>query len=243
MRFVILCLSCLCLILSGCATPAQTEETEPAIPVPTQFPVSAQFRLEAGRHWQSIAEDAARALVFGMRGQRCGPGRNCRPLYVLASETETTFSRAFTNALITALVTQNVTVTNTPDNALTLNIDVQSLKFGYGDKLEPDQKVRPLMPNLWVATPEPRETNPNLVHLFPSRAAHCEIFVTLSVLDGARYVARNSQTYYISAHDLRLYEQRICSRLNPCEGGITKGSISIVGDPQKPDSQKPNQEK
>jgi len=243
MRFFIFCLSCL--LFSGCAVlPSAVDEgaeiaeslPEPALPVPAQFPVSPQFRLEAGRHWQSIAQDSARALVSRMRGLRCGPGMDCRMLYVVAPEVETDFSRAFTNALITALVTQNIAVSSAPDSALMLHIDVQSLKFGYGDKAEADQRVRSLMPNLWASTT--RETTPGNI-LFSSRAAHSEIFVTLSVLDGARYAARNSEVYYVSADDLRLYEQRICSRLNPCEGGITdanplppkKGEISIVGKP------------
>jgi len=227
-------LFCLILFLSACAANPVAEEVEPAIPaipVASQFPVSSQFRLEAGKHWQSIAEDAARALAQGLRGKRCGPGRNCRTLYLAAPEIDTTFSRAFSNALITALVSQGINVSNSPENALILHLDVQALKFGYGDKLEPERKVRPLAPNLWVFAPEARESSAKLIDLFPSRAAHGEIFVTLSVLDEARYVTRSSQTYYINAHDFRLYEQRICSRLNPCETAA-KGTIVITGDPK-----------
>jgi len=244
LRFFALCL----FGLAGCALPANDETTAenteppaPYLPVPTQFPVSLQFRLEAGRHWQSIAEDAASALARGMRRFRCAPGQGCRPLHVVAPVVETRFSRIFTESLVTALVSQGIEVTSVSDGALLLHIDVHSLKFGYGDKAGNDQNVRQLMPNLWASGTGEREQVPVAPQLFSSRSAHCEIFVTLSVLDGSRYVARNSQLYYVNAEDLRLYEQRICSRLNPCEGGTTegkpfaippqKGTLKIVGEP------------
>ncbi|MDR1848741.1 MAG: hypothetical protein LBQ75_01735 [Zoogloeaceae bacterium] len=231
LRFPLLCLCCLA--LAGCSylsfisdwwRKEEPPPPEPYLPVPTQFPISSQFRLEAGKHWQSIAEDSARALVHGMRRHRCMPGKGCRPIYIAMPEVETWFSRIFVESLITALVSQNVEITKVPDAALALHIDVNSLKFGYGDKAGSDRKVRQLMPNLWASNTESREPTPVSPQLFPARSSHCEIFVTLSVLDGARYITRNSQLYYVSTEDLRLYEQRICSRLNPCEGGKTEGS-------------------
>lgn len=190
---------------------------KPSLPVPVRLPETSQLKLEAARHWQQIAQDSARLLTEGLRGKLCAPGKNCRALQLASPQRETEFSRVFGNALVSALVAHGVpVVTNLPEEAkeaaaassIWLHMDVQSLKFGEGEGTEkPSPVPRVLSPGLWADG------------VWPDNPPHREIFVTLSALDGARYVARISQTYYVRAADARLYERGICSRLASCAGG------------------------
>jgi hypothetical protein len=220
----------------------------PTLPIPAQFPASTQLKLEAGHHWQSIAEDTALALSTLLRKRRCAndasttqldaQAKSCRSLYIAPPDVETGFSRAFTNALLTALVARGISVSQQPNAALVLHIDIQSLKFGQGEQRDVGAQVtRQLSPGLWIATTAPpaaksrAQANRTPLVPPPAKNGHCEIFVTLSILDGPRYFARDSRLYYVSAQDLRLYEERICSSLSPCEEGQP-------GDPYRPPARK-----
>jgi hypothetical protein len=230
------------LFLMGCAHDAPTVASVdnapkappllPVVPVSAMFPASAQLRLLAGQHWQIIAQNAAHALSIELRrGQRCGFGADpCRALYVAGSSYETSFSRAFVNSLVTALVQQGIYVSQTAEDALILHVDMQGVRFSRGTGA-----LKALAPGLWtpVAGNEAADASPS---------ERSEIIVTLSVLDGPRYVARNTNVYYVSQADQLLYEQEICSLIRPCrEDGVRPGQpsssirnapIPLVGDPQ-----------
>ena len=245
------CALAICLLLSGCASaPRQSSGSDaitvanavddnasqeppppPVVPVPSAFPVSAQLKLQAGQHWQTIAQDAARTLATNLqRGQRCGFSNNpCRALHVEEALEETEFSRAFVNSLITALVQQGLVVSQDAEGALALHVDVQSVHFGRGAGLS--DALKSLAPGLWT------KGDGSAVDAPPGERN--EIIVTLSALDGNRYAARSSNVYYIGAADQSLYEQEICSQLRPCFGDkgrksftpARKAPVTLIGEP------------
>ncbi|GHT94187.1 hypothetical protein AGMMS49545_15090 [Betaproteobacteria bacterium] len=201
----------------------------PVVPVPSAFPVTTQPKLQAGLHWQTIAQDAARALASHLqRGQRCGFSHNpCRALYVAKAQEETEFSRAFVNALITALVQQGLIVSQDDNGALALHVDVQSVHFGRGAGL--GAPLKSLAPGLWT-------TGGDGSRVDAPPGERSEIIVTLSALDGNRYAARSTNVYYVGNVDLSLYEQEICSLMRPCHNGkavspARKAPIPLIGDP------------
>jgi hypothetical protein len=229
-------------MLAGCAVLSPAPETAAAegavvtpvpaqVPTPTIFPESGQLRLLAGQHWQTIARDAARNLAGSlMRGQRCGAGiAPCRALFVVMPQYVTEFSRAFVNALVTALVQQGLHVSQVEEGALALHVDVQGVRFREGAGSV--GRMKSLAPGLWVQTEKGEKSGSAMV--LPDERS--EIIVTLSVLDGKRYVARSSNVYYVSNADLPLYEQEICSLSRPCQGNAplpTRAApLPIVGDP------------
>lgn len=231
--------------------------THSEAPLAGNFPATIQPKLQAGRHWQAIAQDAAASLAQHLgRSQRCGPSVHpCRPLHVAEPQRQTEFSRAFINALITALVHQGVNVSRAPDAALVVHLDVQTVQFAAN---RPQYRhagiARELGPGIWALqdvavlagqTPaQPAEAD--ALHWFRSQFSagatpRTEIVLTLSVMDGIRYAARSTNVYYVAESDLALYNQEICSTLRPCpekaatDDGrpalpVRKAALSIVGD-------------
>ncbi len=227
-------------------------------PIAGNFPAVTQAKLQAGQHWQAIAQDAARSLGQSLsKNQRCNPGLHpCRPIHVEEPEYTTEFSRAFVNALITALVQQGINVSQAPDAALLLHLDVQPVRFA------PDRPqyrhaglARELGPGIWalqdVTEISPRDLDkhpnpPDTLHWFRTEFAagatpRTEIVLTLSVMDGIRYAARSTNVYYVAESDLPLYNQEICSLIRPCleetatlDGSpiqaVRKGSLTLIGD-------------
>jgi hypothetical protein len=234
------CALAICLTLAGCSslslatvdnnTPKKLPPSSPVVPVPTAFPVSVQPKLQAGQHWQTIAQDAARTLAINLqRGQRCGFGNlPCRALYVTKAQQETEFSYAFMNALVTALVQQGINVSQAAEGALALHVDVQSVHFGRGAGL--GAPLKSLAPGLWTQGSDGANVD-------APPGERSEIIVTLSALDGDRYAARSSNVYYVGNVDLSLYEQEICSRIHPCRkpgkafSPPRKAPIILIGDP------------
>lgn len=248
--------------LSACSSTQrqiQTESQRPhashsEAPLAANFPATSQAKLQAGQHWQTIAHDAAQSLVQSLsRSQRCGLSINpCRPVHVAEPQHPTEFSRAFINALITALVQQGINVSQAPDAALLLHLDVQPVRFA------PDRpqyrhagQPRELGPGIWalqdvVETSRAGQTSGgSALHWFRTEFAagatpRTEIVLTLSVMDGIRYAARSTNVYYVTETDLHLYNQEICSLIRPCPEKtpapgkpvipVRKATLGIIGD-------------
>lgn len=239
------------------AATGQPHATHSEAPLAGNFPAVIQPKLQAGQHWQAIAQDAARNLAQHLgRSQRCGQGIHpCRPVHVAEPQTPTEFSRAFINALITALVQQGMNVSRAPEAALILHLDVQTVQFSSNRPQYRHAGVaRELGPGIWALqdvavmagqTPaQPPEAD--ALHWFRTEFAvgatpRTEIVLTLSVMDGIRYAARSTNVYYVAESDLQLYNQEICSTIRPCPEKAAsnngrpllparKATLSITGD-------------
>jgi len=254
----------LALLLSACGSVLPQKSSGQAQPVPSDIPVVSnfkaqpQYRLQAAKHWQAIAQDTAKNLANGLfKSHRCragtGVGINpCRPVYVAEPEKVTEFSRAFTNALITALVQQGVNVSEAPEAALVLHLDVQPLAFSANRPLyQHTGAAQEVSPGIWGlndVTPRtasrPQE-NKNAESWFRTQFSssgstpRTEIVVTLSIMDGIRYAARSTNVYYVMESDAALYSQEICSTVRACpekqetrsQVPVRKTTLTLIGEP------------
>lgn len=254
----------LSLLLAACApTQIQTDglrnhAAHSEAPIASNFPAVAQPRLQAGQHWQVIAQDAAKTIATGLsRGQRCvGSTNPCRPIYVAEPEFSTEFSRGFINALITALVQQGMNVSRAPEAAMVLHLDVQPVRFATNrPQYRHAGQARELGPGVWAlqdvseTSPKDLGKNPNppdTLHWFRTEFSagatpRTEIMVTVSAMDGIRYAARSTNVYYVTEGDVALYDQEICSVLRPCPTKraevmaqpaipVRKARLAIIGD-------------
>lgn len=95
---------CASLFLTACTTPYSEA------PVATNFPSSKQHKLQAGAHWNVIANDAASTLVSSIRlGKGCiAAYPDCHRLVLRPPKEPTAFAQGFHTLLATALVNQGV---------------------------------------------------------------------------------------------------------------------------------------
>jgi hypothetical protein len=83
--------------------------------------------LQAGSHWNAIAEHAAASLMESLRlGKGCiAPQLECERIYVRGPTQASDFAQAFRTQFITSLVKSGVTVARNPSGAIEVDFDIQ----------------------------------------------------------------------------------------------------------------------
>ncbi len=210
MRQTSLTIALSAVLVGGCATPYSEA------PLATNFATIKQNKLQAGAHWQSIADDLAKT-VTGKIGA-------AKVIY-LNAPASSAFTRAFHSQLLTALVNSGVQVAKSPADAdVTVDIETQTVKFGadrtqYGFVGVPTALaagvwvlygVEASVTAVGVATATAALVAFDAVKYFRSEYAsgptpQNEIFVTVTVSDKNRYLARTSNVYYVAESDAGLY--------------------------------------
>ncbi len=103
--------------IAGCGRPA----AQAVVPVPTDYHLSPQSKMQSVYHWNVLAEDAAAevrgALVAFLPD-------HYRPIFVAASGLAP-FEKAFQELLITHLVKQGFLVSRDPQDAMILSFELQ----------------------------------------------------------------------------------------------------------------------
>ena len=197
-------------LAAACATPYS-----PA-PLATNFETSKQQKLQAAAHWSAIAKDVAAQL-----STKVPQGT---PLFVVQGEGVSSFQRAFAGQLTTALVESGYAVMRTPDGALRVGVETQSIPFAADrPQYRHAGKATALGAGLWALydVAEHSTNAAGKVALLALGAGDAyawfnsefaagatpatEIIVTTSVTDANRYVARNTSVYYVADEDRRLY--------------------------------------
>ncbi len=209
MRKTSLTIALSAVLVGGCATPYSKA------PLATNFATIKQNKLQAGAHWQSIADDLAKT-VTGKTGA-------AKVIYLNAAASSA-FTRAFHSQLLTALVNSGAQVAKSPADAdVTVDIETQTVKFGadrtqYGFVGVPTA----LAAGAWVLYGMEVSVTAvggataglvafDAVKYFRSEYAsgptpQNEIFVTVTVSDKNRYLARTSNVYYVADNDAGLYD-------------------------------------
>lgn len=193
-------------LLAGCATPYS--ET----PLVTNFPSTKQPKIQAAAHWNAIAADVASQISTRIKDKS-------RPLYVLPS-TKTQFDRGFSGQLMTALIEKDHTLVKSANGAVTVEIDTQAVAFSANrPRYRYVGMPTAITTGLWAlyavdATAAGAVTAGvaavDAYEWFSSEFAtgktpQTEIIVTTSVVDGERYLARNTSIYYVADTDASLY--------------------------------------
>ncbi len=202
----------LCLGLGACAS---------QVPVATTYPISFQRKMQAAEHWDILAADVANrlrdTLLIGPAPAAGQPSKYSVALHIQPPQYNSEFGVAFHNLLITHLLEQGFLVSENPTDGcyeVTYGIQVVTHKDrGF---------IRP-MPGLFTALTGSvlvlRATGDNN----PATAAmlgavgldvatgyitdnpNSEIIMTTSVMNGARYITRLRDIYYISDNNVDQY--------------------------------------
>jgi hypothetical protein len=196
------------ILLAGCAsryTPT---------PLPANFPVTKQAKLQAAYHWGAIAGDIEKQVVAELK--KSPP----RPVYINEPREATPFQRALAVQLTTSLVNDGHTVSRSPAGSLKIDLDVQALTFASDrPQYRYHGQLAALAAGVWTV----READAPVVlevptatgaldmrdtmnaQFSPGETPKTEIIVTVSVSDQYRYVARSTSAYYVADTDRELY--------------------------------------
>ena len=195
--------------LAGCAFPYA-----PA-PVATNFPNTAQGKVQAVAHWDAIARHMVRELSPTLQVN------SRRPLYVSAKQ-NSAFDQAVVTQLTTALVNQGYVVAKKPEHdALMVELETQMVAFHAKRPQYRFAGERSLLvEGVWVLTAIEQSAaflaSAAIVghdayswfhsHFASGPTPKTEILATLSVSDDQRYYARTTSAYYTSDSDRSLYD-------------------------------------
>ena len=184
------------------------------VPMPATYPISYQQKMQAAHHWNVLASDVVSQMSESV-------GTLNRAIYVAEANAPTDFNQGFRNLLQTELLANGYTVTRAPvGNAVTLEYDVQAITHN-------DRGYIRSTPGLYTALAGGVLVLNNLAHhqhLLTGGAAllgagvaadvvtghhvklpNTEVIINTSIVDGDRYVVRQSGIYYINDADLAHY--------------------------------------
>lgn len=196
------------ILLAGCAsryTPT---------PLPGNFPIAKQAKLQAAGHWGAIVEDIEKQVAAELK--KSPP----RPVFIAEPRDPSPFQRALATQLTTSLVNDGHAVSRSPAGSLKVDLDVQALTFSADrPQYRAHGQVATLASGIWTvrqseapvtlevsAASGPLDTRDAAGAQFaPGQTPRTEIIVTVSVSDQYRYVARNTSAYYVADTDRVLY--------------------------------------
>lgn len=230
------------------ANPAYSEA-----PIAANFPASNQGKLQATQHWMRIADDAGQSIVTMLKSPKVCAGdiEKCGLVAVKSPMVVTEFSRVFRNQLITRLVKLGVPVSKTEVGQLVVEFDVQPIQFSPN---RPQYRYAGVPTELgagvWairdVMSTEPRlgdaPPSTDALHWFRTEFAagqtpRTELFITVSIANKTRFVARTSNAYYITDADKRLYDEELCFMFKVCANELKAAAAAKSAD--RPAEKKP----
>ncbi|WP_407280578.1 hypothetical protein U5817_09860 [Aromatoleum evansii] len=206
----------------GCASPA---------PVATNFPLSHQKVARTAHHWDVVAEDVVGQTLQAISAK---PQLQSRGVYVAPAKS-TAFNAAFRDFMVTRLVNAgaNVAVCRTKSTgAGGFAADGRDVEIIYDTQLVVHSDRAPAYqpPALTVLASgvavvrelaiggEGVAATLSGVALaewwagYAARPTRSEIIVTTTIAEQNRFVARQSDVYYVPDGDARLFMQRVASR-------------------------------
>ncbi len=210
------------MVMAGCDMPHSEE------PLATNFPTTKQPKLQAASHWNVIASDVAKRMAGRVEPKRA--------LYVNQSSAKTPFDRAFSTQLISALVAEGFVVNKTAQGALSVDIDTQAVRFTAN---RPQYKhagtATALTAGVWALRQGDATGAAALAAAIVTADAYTwfrsefatgetpqtEIIVTTSISDSSKYIARDTNVYYVSDSDSLLYEYTPPVQVITREIGVT----------------------
>ena len=199
----------LCVGLVGCS--------HAPIPVAENFPYTAQKKVRSAGHWDAVAQHVA-STTLARLGQTPAAGMT---LQVSLPSAPSAFDRAFRELLITRLVNEGKTVVESAD---------APIKVSYQAQLVRHNSDRPhFVPGLFTAITAGVYVAHYLgVHAHQDAAmagglgyavladvassqytggpTHTELILTTTIMQGDRYLVRNTDVYYIEDSDATLFQ-------------------------------------
>jgi len=225
-RFPVLVLP---LFLAACSTPYS--ET----PVPSNFVVSKQLKLQTAEHWQIIANDVAKKINDAYKAST--------PILIKTSKTDSQFNRVFKQQLSTALVNYGLIILIEPNGGFyELDIQTDLLKFS-ADRVKADTSMVPTSLATGVWSQDNTKIAPyitkrdNGLHdgglaanefywssteFAQGSVPQREVAIHINLTNKAQYIISDTRTYYISDSDDSLYRAPATTYRIPLTSQVTK---------------------
>lgn len=243
-----LALGAVTLMLTGCALYPYTEA-----PIATNFHTTTQLKVQAGQHWQFIANDMADNLIASLlKGSTCvAPSGNCPALYVSQTMPQSAFGRAFHSQLISRLVNKGMKVASEAPGAVTITVEAQTVKFSP-DRLQYKGagNLTMLTTGLWAAHDiSVNHSAGGAVVLggavlgdvanwydseYPKgRTPQLELILTTSASRAGQFLARTTNVYYLADSDATLYcwkPEACANNMNGYYSSTGTNGLRVVGD-------------
>ncbi len=202
------------------------------VPIPSTYPVSKQYKIQAVHHWDILAEDVAKQI----REVLIIKNITNKPVFVqsdcgstkepCSSHNGSPFGQAFHDLLITQLVNNNVAVVTDERYALILSSKVQVVYHRANRDLPKTGAWAFLTAEIFVIREAILYWNipaniaavsgSILAHsaiedstdssIFSKKLPHSEIIVTTSIIKDKTYLMRKSDIYYINDADFWNYK-------------------------------------
>lgn len=204
-------------LLGACATPYSES------PIATNFATTHQKKLQAGSHWNAIANDSAESIIASLKlGRGCiAPMPECDRVFVRPPKDATPFAQAFRTQFITSLVNRGINVSKTPAGAKEIDFDIQVVKFSADRPNGTFTSATAIYNGLWAmrglwvsASPGAAgelaviafDANRWLTSELASGATpQHEVIVTVSASTSDQYLGRTTNVYYVADTDQSLY--------------------------------------
>ena len=207
-------------LLAAACTTTPTSET----PAPTNFAINRQLQLQAGAHWNAIANNAAETLVASLRtGKDCKVMDCSGRMFVRPPKENTPFAQAIHTQMITALVNRGIQIKRSPVGAQEIEVDIQVVKFSPGRKEGVFVSAAMLTAGVWALQGSWMLTSPHGIatsvlaggafdatrwaasEFASGPVPQHEIFLTVSAVSGDNYIGRVTNVYYVADSDQSLY--------------------------------------
>lgn len=217
------------LILTACAAPYS--ET----PVPSNFVVSKQLKLQTAEHWRIIADDVAKKIHDAYKATT--------PIFIKTSKSDSQFNRVFKQQLSAALVNYGLTVLLEPNNSFyELEIQTDLLKFSF-ERVKADTSMVPtsLATGVWSVdntriAPYITKRDHGLndgglaanefywssTEFAQGAVPQREVVIHINLTNKAQYIISDTRTYYISDSDDALYRSPATTYRIPLTSQVTK---------------------
>lgn len=202
-------------IIAGCAAPYSEA------PKPVNYKYTEQSRIQAGEHWQIIANDLAASVAKNIDKSKA--------VYVNKTTDKSDFNEAMHSLLLSSLVSKGLIVVKSETSAdVSINMQAQMVKFTEGRAPFRHSVGAPtaLTAGVWVLREVALSNSPavtalvatgalavgtDLYNWFASKDSagaipQNEIIVTVTASDKTRYFSSISNVYYTSDSDESLYD-------------------------------------
>ena len=208
------------------------------IPEPVGYEYSQQHKMQAGYHWEILAEDTAqeinRELILNdFINTPVYVRETCGDENTPCEQGETTvFNESFRDLLITKLVGFGVPTSSVPSSkAITINYKAQTVYHHA-------RRARTIKPGLLTALTAGivvlRDAPTELIAILTAGAVdsvnatlamhgHFEVLITTSLIADSKYIYRNSNIYYINDADSWHYMKPV----TPAVVELTAGTTAI----------------
>lgn len=201
------------------------------VPVPKDQAKSYQLKLQAAQHWDLLANDIAKQSLAALTDKKL----EATPISIGEQKSQSSFSKALNEFVVTRLVNQGAIVKKVPDNKLVMEYDIQVLRFDDNRSNRYEQSYIPgqytaLASNLVVtydAVTRWKDVNKRawsygagigwamVLDMLQYSARNddstieipnVEVIVNSSLVKDGNYIMRRSDVYYVSEPDAALYQ-------------------------------------